>query len=67
MKYTLNTTRCIICRRPTVMLHRADGEWWLATWRDGDIPAKYFPTARAAREFAATKKWRVRRFPECDR
>lgn len=53
--------------RPVVMLHRADGEWWLATWKHGEIPAKDFPTAQAARDFAASKNWGVKRLPECDR
>jgi hypothetical protein len=53
--------------RPVVMLHRADGEWWLATWKHGEIPAKSFPTAQAARDFAASKNWGVKRLPECDR
>lgn len=52
--------------RPIVMLHRADGTWWLARWKHGIIGAKDFPTARAARDYAASVNWGVKRLPECD-
>lgn len=48
------------------MLHQADGEWWLSTYKGGSIPSLSFPTAAAARQEAANRGWGVKRTPDCD-
>ena len=48
------------------MLHTSDGGWWLGTYKGGAIASKSFATAQAAREFAASKGWGVKRLPDCD-
>lgn len=52
--------------RTLVMLtHNADG-WWLSTWKGDTIPAKDFPTAKAAKDYAASKNWGVKRCKDAD-
>jgi len=48
------------------MIAKAGGEWWLSTFSGDAIPSKSFSTIRAAREYAASKKWGAKRMPECD-
>lgn len=40
--------------------------WWLATYKGATIPTRGFPTAAAARSYAAARKMGVKRCPDCD-
>jgi len=52
--------------RSVVSLYKSEGEWCIETYKGDIIPSKSFPTAQAARDFAAAKNWGVKRFPDCD-
>jgi hypothetical protein len=44
-----------------------DGPWWIASFKGDTIPCKGFKTAQAARDYAASKNWGIKRLPNCDR
>ena len=52
--------------RSVVSLYKSEGEWCIETYKGDIIPSKSFPTAQAARDFAASKNWGVKRLPDCD-
>lgn len=49
-----------------MLIRNAEGGWSLCRWKGDIIPPKSFPTAQAARDFAASKNWGVKRLPDCD-
>jgi hypothetical protein len=52
--------------RTVVSLYKSEGEWCVETYKGDIIPSKSFPTAQAARDFAASKNWGVKRQADCD-
>lgn len=53
--------------KTTVILFRnEEGSWTLGTYKGDTIPATEFATAAAARTYAKSKGWNVRRAADCD-
>lgn len=52
--------------KTSVLLFKSGPEWTLARFRGATIPCMTFPTATAARRYAASRLWAVRRAPDCD-
>jgi len=52
--------------KTTVIAFRTQSGWTLGTYSGGHIPANEFPTLSAAREYATSRGWSVRRASDCD-
>ena len=49
-----------------MLIRNAEGEWSLYRWKGDIFPTKNFTTASAAREWAKSKGFGVKRMPDCD-
>lgn len=52
--------------KTTVILFRSESGWTLARFKGDTIPSRDFPTATAARAYAKSKGWGIRRAANCD-
>jgi hypothetical protein len=52
--------------RTVVGLYKNEGEWCIETHKGGNIPCSSFATAQAARDYAASMNWGVKRLTNCD-
>ena len=50
----------------TILFRNEAGTWTLARYKGGIVPSSEHATAKAARDYAKTKNWQVRRASNCD-
>ena len=50
----------------TILFRNEAGTWTLARYKGGIVPSSEHATAKAARDYAKTKNWQVRRATNCD-